>query len=328
MNARIAAVTTALSAQWIDAEHSDAQPARRLTLPGPGQPLAHAWHYWSRTAASLLGRHQLRTAAVGRYQASFTLTPRLQEQWAQLFGLRHGPSGAEYPFFHAHGVGTLLQAQVFADLGINVRHLQHLRHRTRLLAPVGEFAHATEQQLDCRLHRVVRTGPTEVLVILETVVTEPGGQLLARVEDDFLVRELQVAWAVQAEEDDTLRRAVSRLRRRQPEIDARQSDVRLRQLYIAPNAGRRFGRVTGDRHIAHRSTLGARLCGQRRPFVQAQYLRNLVSRELAEWGVSQQQLQIVFTARAGLGQTLRLLLQGERFELLDDKGRLVAFGKA
>ena len=62
--------------------------------------------------------------------------------------------------------------------------------------------------------------------------------------------------------------------------------------------------------------------------VQDLYLRNLVVRELSEWGVEQDSLQITFTARARPGQTLCLLLQEGRFELLGEDGRLVAYGSA
>ena len=58
------------------------------------------------------------------------------------------------------------------------------------------------------------------------------------------------------------------------------------------------------------------------------YLRNLVTRELAEWGVGQSELQLSFIRKSCLGQTLRLLRKDSAFELLDERGRLVAFGSA
>ena len=53
-----------------------------------------------------------------------------------------------------------------------------------------------------------------------------------------------------------------------------------------------------------------------------------VVRELAEWGLDLRELQIVFAARARIGQTLRLMEFGGRFELFDEAGRLVAYGRA
>lgn len=66
----------------------------------------------------------------------------------------------------------------------------------------------------------------------------------------------------------------------------------------------------------------------RRPAVAPMYLRHLVTRELAEWGLDSSSLQMVFIGRAAAGQMLRLLMQGRSFELIDERGRLVAFGKA
>jgi hypothetical protein len=56
-------------------------------------------------------------------------------------------------------------------------------------------------------------------------------------------------------------------------------------------------------------------------------LRHLVARELAEWEVDPGRLQISFLAGVAPGQMLQLLLQGRSLELVDRRGRLVAFGR-
>lgn len=314
-----------LSTAW-SAPHD--QVLRMLTLPGSAAGVPHALRWWAHTLPGLLQRHRLEPARAGHYGARFNPNAALRESYAELFDLRHGPGGVGYPFLYAQGVNTLLQTRVLADLGVNRRHVRHLRHSTQLHAGAEAYQGETCQQLDCRLQRVVRIGPTEVLALLQTRIVDSADRLLAQVDDGFVVRELDVAYAVQADEDDRLRRAVSRMRRRQAELDAGAADVRMRQLYIAADAGRRFGRISGERSPAHVHRLGARLWGQRRPHVQSQYLRNLVARELAEWGVDQASLQLTFNRLACLGQTLHLLLQDSRFELVDEHNRLVAFGKA
>lgn len=325
MNAPAASL---LPSPWADSVVADPVPiTRRLKVPSADQGLAYTCRWWAATVPGLLRRHRLRPDQAQRYETTFESRPALGEGFAELFDLRHGPGGVAYPFLYAQSVIGLLQARVLGDLGVNRRHVQHLRHRTRLPDGAQPYLAASQQRIECRLLRAVRVSPSEALVLMETRLSDADDHTLALVEDGFVVRDLQVADAVQADEDDLLRRAVSRMRRRQPEIQPLASDVRMRQLFVAPDAGRRFGRVSGERGFVHASRLGARLMGQRRPFVQSQYLRNLVSRELAEWGLDQSNLLLTFTGKAHLGQTLRLLLQGEVFELVDERGRLVAFGK-
>lgn len=325
MNAPAASV---LPSPWADSVVADAVPiTRRLKVPSADQGLAYTCRWWAATVPGLLRRHRLQPERARRYETTFEARPELGDGFADLFDLRHGPGGVAYPFLYAQSVIGLLQARVLADLGVNRRHVQHLRHRTRLPDGAQPYLASGQQRLECRLLRAVRVGPTEALVLMETRISDTDDRTLALVEDGFVVRDLQVAYAVQADEDDLLRRAVSRMRRREAEIDCLAADVRMRQLFVAPDAGRRFGRVSGERSAVHVSRLGARLMGQRRPFVQSQYLRNLVSRELAEWGLDQSNLMLTFTGKAHLGQTLRLLVQGDTFELVDERGRLVAFGK-
>lgn len=326
MNATAASV---LPSTLVHVEASpDCQTLRHLPLPSAEQGVAYAWRWWTDALAGLTRRHQLVLGRSGCYAASFQRSASLDEAFASLFDLRLGPQGTVYPFLHAQSVVDLLQAQVLADLGVNWRHVQHLRHRMRLTAGEAAYLATREQQLECRLARAVRIAPTEVLAIVETRICDSDGLTVASVEDAFVLRGLQVAETVQAEEDDLLRRAIHRMRRHLPEIDARAADVRLRQLYLAPDASRRFARVGGARAPETRSTLAARLTGRRSAAVQEAYLRHLVSRELAEWGVDQPCLQIVYASRAKPGQTLCLLLQGRCFELVDARGRLVAWGKA
>lgn len=324
-----APASTAFASHWADVAPAvdDAGRARWLELPALDSSLAAWGRNCAALATGLLGRHRLLPEQAGRYMAALTMTPALRERWAQLFDLRQGPGGVHYPFLYAHGAARVLHGRVFADLGLNTRHVQHLRHHTRLPAGTLALNACDDQQLECHLRRAVRTGPTEVLLVIDTTLRDADGRAIAQVEDCYVARHLEVAYAVQAQEDDALRRAVARLRRRTPEIDVLDNAVRQRQLYVAPDAGRRFGRVSGDTGLAHGGYLGARVAGYRRPAVQAMYLRNLVARELAEWGLDLGQLQVTFASRAALGQTLRLLQLGERFELLDARGRLVAFGR-
>jgi hypothetical protein len=319
----------ALSTSWANQGTADDSPSiQLLDLCSADAGLAYTLRWWAHSLPGLLQLHRLLPDRAIRYGARFERRPSLQAAYADLFDLRHGPGGVAYPFLYAHSVNTLLQTRVLADLGLNGRRVRHLRHSTRFPSGAAAYLDAAAGQLDCGLRRVVRIGPTEVLVLLQTRLVDAEGAVVALLEDAFVAHDLQVAYAVQAEEDDLLRRTVSRMRRRQPLIDAAANDVCMRQLYIAADAGRRFGRVSGERSPVHAHRFGAWLWGRRCAQVQTQYLHSLIVREFAEWGSAQDSLQVTFCCPARLRQTLHLLRQGDAFELVDESNRLVAFGKA
>lgn len=305
-------------------------PVRWQRLPGADQGLRYRLSRWGALLAAHLRPHRLQPEAAAHHACRCEPTGALRERFAELFDLRTGGDDVpDYPFLYAQGVIDLLQTRVLADLGVNGRHVRLLRHRTRLLAEEAASLSAGSQDIDCRLVRVVRVGPTEVVALLETCIADAGGRTLVQLEDVYAVRDLQVAYAVQAAEDDLLRRAVSRMRRHGREIDAAAADVRQRQLFVAPDAGRRFARLAGGPAAWPRpARAGMPWWRARRPAVAPMYLRHLVTRELAEWGLDSSSLQMVFIGRAAAGQMLRLLMQGRSFELIDERGRLVAFGKA
>lgn len=318
----------AVTSPWPATRLVEDEAGHSIALPSADARLRYAWRYWLARLASQSGPHRLRPGCNARYSADFTLSSPLRERWADLFDERRGPSGTRYAFLCAHSVITLLHSRIFADLGVNVAHVQLLQHVARTGDDPAAPARVGEQRVDCALSRVLRVGPTEVLAVIATRVTDDSGSLLADAEDSFLVRQLDVAYTVQADEDDALRRAVSRLRRHTAEIDVQDRSVRVRQLYLAPSVLVRFGRVAGEREAVPAVPVLSRLLRLRRPTVQRAYLRNLVVRELAEWGLELRNFQIVFGARARIGQTLRLLERGGAFELFDEADRLVAYGRA
>lgn len=275
-----------------------------------------------------LGRRGLSPDQAGCYAAPFTASVSSRERYAALFDLREAASGTDYPFLLGQRETALLQARVLADLGLNRRRLRHVRHHTRWLSGAAAILADPPQRLECRLLRAVQVSSGEGLLLLVTRITSPSGQALAVVEDGFIADGLSSADVYRMQTDDLLRRAVSRDRRRTPEIEPGADDVRQRQLYIAPDAGRRFGRVSGERGRATALQPGLPWPGRRQAHVQPMYLHHLVARELAEWGVTHDSLQITFTGEVGLGHTVSLRLQGGQFELVDEQGRLVAYGKA
>ena len=292
-----------------------APAARWLRLPRADQPLRYRWHLAALALPPLLGGHRLRPGQAGAWACRFEPPAGLGDRLAEAFDLRQGPSAPAYPILPAQSAIALLQRRLMTDLGLRPRHVRLLRQRMRWPAGVPAGLATCTQDVDCRLLRVVRVGPTDVAVLMETTVADVFGQTIVQQEDVCLVHRLAAADAAKADADDLLRRTVSRLRRRERAIDAGGAGVCQRPLFVPPDALRRHARLAG----AGWGAPSARA-------LPATYLQHLVVREWAEWDLEPSGLQITFVGRAAAGQTLRLLQLGSAFELVDDQGRLVAFG--
>lgn len=299
-------------------------PPQGLRVPAavPGQRLRRRW--WATMLPAWLRRHHLVPQVSSQHSATFTASAKLQQRLVDQFDLRQDARATPYPLLQAQGVVAQLQARVLADLGVSRRHVLHLRHQTRLPQGARALGDAHRQRLDCLLLRVVCVSPTEVMALLQTRISDDEGRLLALLEDGFVAGNLPPASVALAEDDDLLRRAISRDRRRKPVIDPATNGVLRRQLFMPGQAGRRFG--AGPDGLLLQGT--SRWPGRRYPAVRDLYLRNLAVRELAEWGLEPASLQITFCIPARIGQTLCLHLQGRVFEIVGPEGQLMAFGNA
>lgn len=306
----------------------DRAPAQ-LALPAVGD----RWHYglrrWGHAIGSLFGGHRLQPQKADRYIAIFRLSDPLRQRWQACFTHSARRSDdAPCAYLYSQGTASMVYLRAFADLGVNPRHLLHLRHQTWYPLGVATYDAATTQRLETRLKRATRIGHDSVLLVLETDIADGAARIVARVEDSFVVRKLEIADVVQAGNDAVLRRAISRLRRRGAEIDDGVPGARRVQWQIDARSCREFDGIAGDLDRLHGARAGWPLFGgRRRPQLQCAQLRNLVARELSRWGLAVSRLSITFVGRAYAGQALRLVNLDERFEVCDDGGRLIAFGR-
>lgn len=302
-------------------------PPVTMALPSVDTPWAYAWAYGRAAVANLLGAHRLFADAALPRRAPVQISPRLAHRWRALFDVPARAS-TRVPLLSNQSVGTLLYAQLFADLGLNMRHLLHLQHRTTHHAGIEAFSRSRDQRLDCHVRRVLRLGEDRVLVEVQTLVIDAGGQLLTQIEDGFVVNRLPAADLAGLPSDRQLLRELLGLRRRLPRLSTTEGQALVSEMRVPHGMGLAYGRVSGDMNPVHCCRLGAWLFGLKRPFLQGLALRNLVMRHLVELGAPVDGLQLTFAAPAVLGQTLLLVVDGTDFEVHDARGRLVAFGSS
>lgn len=306
-----------------------AQRIPLLALPGVRDGWRYDAAYWSGTIGRLVAMHHLRAARVRPCAAMAHVTPASRAEWQVLYG--DAPSTASVPYTYAQGVGTLLYTRIFRDIGLNLRHLLHVQHQTSHYVPVHEWVDAEHQELHGSLRGAWRIGGDRALIATRIAMYRPrdeGGALLATVNDRFIVRHVPADDLATLVQGRTLLRNIAAFHRSRPTLDRTTDGTRTASIPLPPDLGRRFGRVSGDRHPMHTTALAARLCGMARPFLQGLGLRNAVIRELARAGYPLTRFQLSFTRPALLGQTLTLVMQGREFEVVDEAMRVVSFGSA
>lgn len=298
-----------------------------LDLPSVDDDTRYAIHYWRALLRSLSGGHAVRQLRAGHYSCRFEPSARQRERWLALFGDRDGAWPADCPLLLGQSVNRLLYARLFADLGINLRHLLHLKHASAHPLGPAALGAARAQTLSCALKRCVYMGGQRVLVQLETRIDDDAGRCLAVVEDGFLVRQAPIHDVAAAQHDRSLLRELLDLRRRPPELDPGVPGAQVVPMPIAADAGRRFARVSGDLSWLHAGGLAARWLGLPRAGVQGMYLRHraLCAFAAAGWPVAR--LQMTFASPAYPGDTLQLVRHGHRFEITEGQRRVVAYGQ-
>jgi acyl dehydratase len=300
-------------------------------LPSVADRFRYARAYWSSTLRNLTVAHALKAEDVGTYAAPIVITSALRTQWQQLFndtGDRADPD-VPVPYLYNQSVGTLLYTRLIADLGINFRHLLHVQHETKHWASVVDWVRTDRQELHASLRGAARLGDGKAMISLRIAIHRAraeGGLLLGTVNDRFIIRNVPDADLDKLATGRALLRTLAELRRKEPQLDASAPDSVVASIHLPHDMGKRFGRVSGDFNPVHTTRWAARLFGVKRPFLQGLGLRNAMIRQLAVHGRPLKRFTISFASPAFLGQTLRVVMQGDAFELIDAAGHVVAFG--
>ncbi|MCE2909815.1 MAG: MaoC/PaaZ C-terminal domain-containing protein [Burkholderiaceae bacterium] len=297
---------------------------RRLAVPSPEQRGRYAFAYWPAALRSLLTPHRLNPdAARWTYAARFQPRPGDHERWCDAFGLDAQAAGGA-PFLFSQATGTLLYLRLFADLGLNLRHLLHLRHRaTHRAAPAAQGL--AGQTVSARVAAVHALGSSKAVVQVACTVSDDHGLVLLHVQDDFIVRGYRTGRL------DALAQhpapPFEALRRPKPRWAAGAAPWHT-PIDVAPDLSRRYGALSGDANPVHTLPWAARLMGHAEPFLQGLATRTLIVGQLAQDGVCVDQLDLHLCRPVPCGVRLGLSHDGQRFELSDAPGaRLYACGR-
>lgn len=318
------ATTTLLSSPWAAsapaASRLEAAPMQ-LVPADPADGWRYAWQQWRSLLGGVLRGHRLRPQQARAYRATLRIDEATRSRWHDFFGhAARRSEDAPCSFLYGQSAATLLAARLCADVGVKPQHVLHLRHQSWHPHGAEACTSAPQPQLHCRLKRAVRIAHAAVMLVVETEYSDTLGRIVALVEDSYVVRRLDVAEVVNAENDAVLRRAVGALRRREAELPAHATGAFSTTWTVTAAQLHGYARLAGDIDATRTLPLAGRA------LVQGAHLRHLVACELSRRGVDAPRLAITFVRKVRAGRALQFVLHDERFEICDHAGRLVAFG--
>jgi acyl dehydratase len=296
-----------------------------LAVPSPEQTLRYALAYWPATLRSLLRPHRLDPAAAGRtYAAPFQPAADAHTRWCATLGLDDAAATGA-PFLFSQATGTLLYMKLFGDLGLNFRHLLHLRHRATH-RPVPTPALSSRQTVSARIAAVHALGARKAVVQVACTVSSDEGFVLLHVQDDFIVRGYRPGQLAALARHPAP--PFEALQRPAPRWTADAPAPWQAAIEVAPDLGQRYGALSGDANPVHTRAWAARLFGHPRPFLQGLATRSLIVGHLAQAGWRVHRLDLHLCRPVPCGERVRLAHDGQRFELSDAEGHtLLACGR-
>ena len=301
----------------------------QLTVPDVSRQVAYTARYLAASIRTLTKRHGL---VIGehapRFETQFTISAAHKRSWANIFGV--GELEEDPPFTYYSQAGQLLMIEFLRALGINLRHLLHLRTEMKRNVEQSTGSAGTAYKLSAHVASCTALERGRAIVVLQSDLKTMAGEQVSVTRETLIIRNvpalhLERIRAVHGSAGDGQTAAAHSSR---SEISFA-PDVRLARsmLHVPAGMGPRYGAVSGDLNPVHTSKLAARLFGFRRPFIQGLCTANYALLELTRrYGPRLRQFEVTFAKPVYTGQSVEFLSSDGRFAFLDRAGRQLAFG--
>lgn len=285
--------------------------------------------FYYKTFAGILRRHRLQLPAepIG-FAVNYRFSRKQQQRWFDLYGIGADET-ANVPFCYSAPFYVLRYCDVFTRLGISYRHVLHLRTEMQYLKPGNWVKPGEEARVRIELEDLAYTSGHRVAVVIASTVDNAAGETLLK-SRDFLfancVADAAIAQLKQSRRfSQTQYDGIQRISKRESKLH--QSAAKSEPFVIPKDMGRRYGVVSGDFNPIHTSRLLMRCFGYKRLFIQGMCAWNWVAKTLTlVMAKPLADMTMSYCNPMYVGQSIRLLYSGEDFELVDEAGKLLAFG--
>jgi methyltransferase (TIGR00027 family) len=285
--------------------------------------------YYSTVLRNVLGSHQLLTEArFPTYQSQLRVSREDQKRWFELLGATEAEERAPFPYYIQNGTFVLMNA--VNEIGINFRHLLHLKVEMAIATDGPPLQPETDYTTTSRVVDMIHLSKDRVALVWQSRF-ERDGQLVMTMKDYFAILNIAPEYveALKNNERYGMHDAAQFAGIRKREAKLRSAPLSARVTFpLEPDTGVRFGRVSGDMNPVHTNRLAARMFGYPRPFVQGLYTASMVLKTLTgRTTKSLSGFSIIFCNPAFLEQTMTLAWSDAEFEVWDEQDTIVACGE-
>jgi len=304
-------------------------PASPGLLTPPYSPLveAHSPFYFPRYASTVFqGLLRPHRPLLGDNSAVTTFRSRTRDssmrRWQQFAG--HGDADLPVPFTYLNSAGAYCLTRLLQALHINLSRVMHLKASIRLTQPLQAIRPDEIYTVHMCIKEIIPL-KNRALLVTDSAIVDHEGQSIRHHVDHWHIRDTPTE-APGSMHPDTLQ--FRRLSQRTPGWQEWDDSTRLTaRFYLPAGAARHYAAISGD-YTPHATRLGARLFGQKRPFMQGFGLMNLALHHLTQMSAKPlQELAIVFARPALTGQDIAVHSNGASFEMCSRDNELLAFGQ-
>lgn len=249
-----------------------------------------------------------------------------QKNWHRF--VAHRAEQLQAPLTYYNSAGAFCLFKILADLQINFSTILHLRASIELTSPLEAVEPDSVYYLTMRLIEVIPR-KSQCILVMRSELSDKQGTVLRVHKDYWFVKKCPPALLQALSPEQELLadefRGLSKTQAQWPSWNPATLIKRSRTLH--PRAGQHYGYISGDHNVIHTTHWGARMCGQKRPFLQGFGLMNLALHEATQArGKAPQKLSVTFARPALVGQELTFFFGSSQFEICDEQGKLLAFG--
>ena len=252
-------------------------------------------------------------------KTSWFLDDKKYDEWMSLLSYETAVPQA-FTFSAPAGVWALMQ--VLEEIGISFSRIMHMSSRLLMLNKDG---FQKQQHYSTNVHYLGAKPHSKkaVLIRFQSVVKDVTGRDVMTLEDELYVAGLDEKFVASLKLNaDPVEKRPSR----SSLINNEHADKL--PIVVKRNMGTKYGKLSGDLNPLHISSIGARLFGHKKSFVQGLCTLNMIIAALgAHWKGSIRSLDIQFIRPVAQPSKPTLLCTLDHFELVDDKGTLLVSGR-
>ncbi|WP_141733197.1 hypothetical protein [Oligoflexus tunisiensis] len=232
------------------------------------------------------------------------------------------------PLTYYNSAGAFCLFRILGALRINFSTILHLQSNYELTAPLETVKPDSVYTMKMELSDVVPR-KNQCILIMRTELADENGRVVRVHKDFWFVKKCPPHFLEGIASDQVeLAERFRGLSKRMSSWQTWDGNTVKRQHRLGAQAGLDYGRISGDHNIIHTTTWGARLCGQKRPFLQGFGVMNLTLHYATQVkGSPAESISITFARPALVDQVLDFHFNGNAFEICDERQRLVAFGQ-